>query len=183
MLCRSTDTPRFRYGRDPAPDQPRHQPYLLQPALLQVCLRSLPRLPLPGCQPGHHGVGASRVSATVRVQRRRLSVSPRIRLPGLRRFRGPRFQSTSLPAETHPPSGYLGAPRQRLCTLGNAVFPSPQLHGLSYSAAPGRTVGAECSTFFRRTPGGLHPSRQSACTVGDMPRQFVALSSIRVPRT
>lgn len=78
---------------------PAISPTCYRPALLQACLRGLPRLPLPGCQPGHCGFGASRVSATVRAQRRPLSVLPRIRLPGLRRFRGPRFQSTSLPAK------------------------------------------------------------------------------------
>lgn len=78
---------------------PAISPTCYRPALLQACLRGLPRLPLPGRQPGHCGFGASRVSATVRAQRRPLSVLPRIRLPGLRRFRGPRFQSTSLPAK------------------------------------------------------------------------------------
>jgi len=48
-----------------------------------------------------------------------------------------------------------------LCA-GQCGFPPPQLHGLSYSAAPVRNVGAERSTFFRRAPGDSHPSRPSA---------------------
>lgn len=104
---------------------PAISPTCYRPALLQACLRGLPRLPLPGCQPGHCGFGASRVSATVRAQRRPLSVLPRIRLPGLRRFRGPRFQSTSLPAKTlrRVPVTLAATLGQRLCALGNAVFP------------------------------------------------------------
>lgn len=45
LLCHSTDTPRFRYGRDPAPDQPRHQPYLLQACIAAGLLARSPTPP------------------------------------------------------------------------------------------------------------------------------------------